>query len=260
MKKFIFLLFAVLSVFSLSAQDDLPNPMSPPRLVNDFAGVFDSRQSNNLEYKLRAYHDSTTTQIYVVTVETLNGDAPYDFAARLGNKWRIGQKGDDNGVLILIKPKTGNERGQIFIAPGYGLEALLNDAFCGRVIDNEMLPHLQGDTADYYTATDNAVSVIMERIGGEKFGTSKIEKEKTFAEKVSDWMSKLLFFCCILPGFIILLIISPRFRSVVFFLFGMLLGGGRGGGGRGFGGGGGGRGFGGGGGGRFGGGGAGRGF
>lgn len=236
----------------LTAQDDLPDPIRPYRLVNDLAEVFSSSEKSSLEDKLRSYNNQTTTQIYVVTVTTFDGDAPYNYATRLANKWKIGQKGKDNGVLILIKPKTKDERGQVFIAPGYGLEERLNDAFCGRVIDNQMLPHLLQN--DYYTAVESAVNTIIERIDDENFSGGTDDAVANKEEYTTSPETSPIVKYIILPVIIILFIVSPRFRKIVFFLLLMLMRGG-GGGGRGSGGG-----FGGGGGGRFGGGGAGRGW
>lgn len=233
------------------AQDDLPNPMSPPRMVNDFTGTFSSSQVSNLEEKLRSFHDQTTVQIYVVTVNTFGGDAGYNYAARLGEKWGIGQKGKDNGVLILIKPKTEEERGNVFIAPGYGLEAILNDSYCGRIIDNEMIPYLKEN--DYYTATDKAVDAIIQRIQSSEESVSEDgQVVRTMPKDNSTSWGEIFLACVIFPLFIICMIIFPRFRSVVFYILLIFL---RSGGGSGKGGGGS---FGGGGGGRFGGGGAGR--
>jgi uncharacterized protein len=139
--------------------------MSPPRLVNDFAQTFDTSQRNELELILKAYNDSTSTQIYVVTVTDLQGYAVSDYAARLGEKWGIGQKDKNNGVLILIKPRIGNERGQVFIATGYGVEHILTDARCGRIIDQYMIPYLQ--SGDYYNATKAAALAIIKYLAGE---------------------------------------------------------------------------------------------
>src|SRR5690554_1769485 len=129
------LLVFLLTLFSRNvSSQDIPGPMIPYRLVNDFAGLFSSAEEQALEQKLRAYNDSTSTQIYVVTVNELGGYAVSDFAFRLGEKWEIGQKSKDNGAVILIKPKIGNSRGQAFIATGYGLEAQIGRASCrGRV-------------------------------------------------------------------------------------------------------------------------------
>lgn len=158
------LLFFFCITLSVQAQD-LPDPMSPPRLVNDFAGIFEPAQQNDLEQMLRNYNDTTSTQIYVVTVTDLQGYDVSDYAARMGEKWGIGQKGKNNGVLILIKPRIGNERGRVFIATGYGVEPILTDARCGRIIDNYMMPYLQN--GDYYGASKAAAEVIIQYLSGE---------------------------------------------------------------------------------------------
>ena len=88
--------------------------------------IFSETEKQALESKLLTYNDTTSTQIYVVTVNDLNGYAVSDYSFRLGEKWEIGQKSKDNGAVILIKPKVGNSRGEAFIAVGYGLEARIN--------------------------------------------------------------------------------------------------------------------------------------
>jgi len=118
MRRILFLNWIFLAcILSVSAQV-IPGPMDPPRFVNDFAGVFTDFQNAEIEDMLLSYQDSTSTQVYVVTVNSLDGDAPYNFAHAIMNKWGIGQKGKDNGVLILIKPKTGSERGEVYIGTG----------------------------------------------------------------------------------------------------------------------------------------------
>ena len=148
----------------VSAQE-LPEPMVPYRLVNDFAGIFSAAENEALEQKLRAYNDSTSTQIYVVTISDLGGYPASDYSFRLGEKWGIGQKNKDNGALILIKPKAGNSRGAAFIAPGYGLEARLNDAYVGRIVRNDINPYFAKD--DYCGGVNAAIDVIITRLSGE---------------------------------------------------------------------------------------------
>lgn len=252
------ILLTTINPFRIAAQNDLPDPMKPYRMVNDFSGIFDAQQQASLEGKLRNYHNRTTVQIYVITVDSLNGDAPYNYAARIGEKWGIGQKGKDNGILILIKPKTKNQRGEVFIAPGYGLEAQLNDAYCGRIIDNEMIPSLKSN--DYYTATDNAINAIIYRISGDKELAEYAQSvDPKYSDNESSTFSDIFWKFIVLPAFIISFILFPRFRTVVLYILLLFIRSGgsgdrRGGGGRS----GGGSSFGGGGGGRFGGGGAGR--
>jgi uncharacterized protein len=152
------------SASGLLAQD-IPDPMQPPRLVNDFAGILTSDQVNLLENKLVAFNDSTSTQIAVVIVKSLNGYDKNDYAQRLGQKWGIGQKGKKNGIVVLVKPKYKQEKGEVSIQSGYGLEGVLPDITCKRIIENEMIPSFtQGD---YYTGIDKATSTIISITKGE---------------------------------------------------------------------------------------------
>lgn len=144
---------------------NIPAPMSPPRLVNDFANVFSETERQALEGTLRAYNDTTSTQIYVVTVKDLDGYAVSDYAFRLGEKWGIGQKTKDNGAVILIKPKVGNSRGDAFIAVGYGLEARINDAYAGRIVRDRMIPHFKQE--DYFSGVNAAIDTMIKRLSGE---------------------------------------------------------------------------------------------
>src|SRR5690554_1147173 len=169
------LLVFLLTLFSRNvSSQDIPGPMIPYRLVNDFAGLFSSAEEQALEQKLRAYNDSTSTQIYVVTVNELGGYAVSDFAFRLGEKWEIGQKSKDNGAVILIKPKIGNSRGQAFIATGYGLEARVNDAYAGRIVRDRMIPHFIEN--DYFNSANAAIDALISRLSGE-FAAEEEERE-----------------------------------------------------------------------------------
>jgi uncharacterized protein len=145
--------------------EDIPDKPNPPRLVNDFAGMLDRRAAEMLERKLDMFSDSTSTQIAIVTVPSLNGYDKSDYAQRLGEKWGIGAKGKNNGVLILIKPKTADSRGEVFITTGYGLEGKLPDLTCSDIVNNEMLPSFR--SGDYIGGISNAVSTIMSLTRGE---------------------------------------------------------------------------------------------
>ncbi len=157
------ILLIYLSVTTFS--QDLPEKPVPPRLVNDFAGMLNSREADALEYKLVSFNDSTSTQIAIVTVSDLNGYAIGDYAQRLGEKWGIGQKGLNNGVLIVVKPKTEVSRGEVFIAPGYGLEGVIPDIVCAGIVDNEILPSFRN--GEYYTGLDKAVNILISLASGE---------------------------------------------------------------------------------------------
>ena len=100
--------------------EELPKPLSPRQLVHDFTHLFSAKQQAVLEQKLRSFSDSTSTQIAVAVVPTLQGIEANSYAQQLAEKWGIGQKGKDNGVLIVIKPKSRREKGEVAISVGYG--------------------------------------------------------------------------------------------------------------------------------------------
>ncbi len=155
-------------IFSISiqAQEDfsndknIPERPNPPKLVNDFAHMFNDYDVYKLEQKLVAYDDSTSTQIVVVTVETLSGYAEDDYALRLGRKWGIGQKGKNNGILVLIS----KEERAISIELGYGIESYITDTDAKRLIDNVMIPYFK--QGEYFTGVDIATSDIIAMLQG----------------------------------------------------------------------------------------------
>lgn len=158
----IFLVLAVLSGFT----QDIPERPNPPRLVNDLADVLTDQEEQQLETELVQFNDQTSTQITIVTVPSLNGYEASDFSFRLGEKWGVGQKGKNNGVVILFKPKIGNEKGQVFIAVGYGLEAVIPDAVANRnVVDYEMIPRFKEN--DIFGGLYAGSRVIMSLASGE---------------------------------------------------------------------------------------------
>ncbi len=165
-RHYIHFLFVVLYAFaSLNAYaQDIPEKPNPPRLVNDFAGLLSGTEANLLERKLVSFNDSTSTQIAIVIVKDLNGYAPADYAQRLGEKWGIGQKGRNNGILILVKPKS-DTRGEVQIATGYGAEGPVPDLACIDIVNKEILPEFR--KGDYYSGLNNAVGTLMALIRGE---------------------------------------------------------------------------------------------
>jgi len=197
MKKILLFLFTVITV-AATAQD-IPEKPSPPRLVNDFARMLNSMEISALENKLVTFNDSTTTQIVIVTVNELNGYAVSDYAQRLGEKWGVGQKGFDNGIVILVKPGSGSSKGEISIQQGYGLEGAIPDILCGQIIDNEILPSFRN--GQYYEGLDKATDVLMALARGD-FPANKYKGKK------SD-LSALMPFII----FVIVLIIIMSARS-----------------------------------------------
>lgn len=164
MKYFIFYILFLFLSLSGNGQD-FPEPMKPKRIVNDFTGLFTPQQNQALEQKLRHFNDTSSTQIAVVTIPSLNGYEPNDYAQRLAEKWGVGQKGKDNGLLVLVKPKSEREKGQVAIAVGYGLEGVIPDAIASRIIRNEIIPEFQQN--NYYSGVNKATDVLMKLASGE---------------------------------------------------------------------------------------------
>ncbi len=153
------LTLTLLFICTIVYSQNLPERPAPPRLVNDFAGFISIQDAAAIETQLVNFANQTGTQIAVATVKTLDGYDVSDYAIRLAQKWQIGQKSKDNGVLILIKPRIGNEEGKVFIATGYGMEDILPDIVCKRIIENEMIPRFkQGMNSEAISA---ATTVIM---------------------------------------------------------------------------------------------------
>ena len=149
MKSMTVFLLSVTAVLTLSA---IPGRPVPPRLVNDFADIFTWEEENRLERMLVAFDDTTSNQITVVTVNDLKGYAPAEYATRIGLDWKVGTSDFNNGVVVLVKPKTPDSDGQAFIAVGYGLEGAVPDAYAKRIIEDEMIPHFKEN--DYFGGTE----------------------------------------------------------------------------------------------------------
>lgn len=149
---------------ALDAQQLLPRP-DPPRLVNDFAGVLSSSELSSLEEKLVTFNDTTSNQIAVVIVNDLQGYDRSDFAFRVARDWGVGQGDFNNGVLVLVKTKSEESSGQVFIATGTGLEGAIPDIACADIIDREILPQFREN--DYYGGLDAGTDVLMALAAGE---------------------------------------------------------------------------------------------
>ncbi len=159
LQSLIVLLLGVFSLNNLWAQT-FPERPNPPRLVNDFANVLTGSESEALERKLVAYDDSTSTQIAIVIIETLDGAEVGSYAAELGEKWGVGTKQNHNGVMILMAKK---ER-KVTIRTGYGVEEKLGAIITKRIIDEDLIPNFK--QGNFYEGFDEATDEIIARLSG----------------------------------------------------------------------------------------------
>ena len=173
--------------------DGLPAKPTLETSVYDFAGILTQEQRNKLERKLIRYADSTSTQIVVATVPSLNENDINVWGAEWAHKWGIGQAEKDNGILIIVAP---NDR-KTAIVTGYGVEPYLTDALSKRIIENILIPHFK--RGDYYGGLNRATDVIFTILQGD-FKAPEIQEQKDGM----DWVVVLfLVFFVILVLYVI---------------------------------------------------------
>lgn len=166
----VFLLALIPILYSCGGQEqkkiyeEKPSEAKP---VYDFAGILNENEEYHLTNKLLDYYDSTSTQVVIITVnyEDLQGDDIQTFATEIGHKWGVGQKDEDNGVVIAIQPKTEDANGNAFIATGYGMEGLIPDITAGEIVENEMIPSFK--EGNYFAGLNKATDVIVQLGNGE---------------------------------------------------------------------------------------------
>ncbi len=169
----LFQLLAALFLFSFPGfSQECPEKPSPPRLVNDYTGALSESEKQALENKLVAYNDSTSTQIAIVMLHTLDGYPIDDYAFSLAEKWGIGQKGINNGVLLLV---AVNDR-KVFIATGYGMEGVMPDGLIKRIIEQDIKPSFK--IGDYYGGLDRGTDSMFRLAAGEYKSSEKKDSGK----------------------------------------------------------------------------------
>jgi uncharacterized protein len=232
------LIFAPSVVLTAESVSTLP---APTGYVNDFAGVLSPSTKSNLENLCTQVDRLAHAQIAVVTIKTLDNDEPIeDFAVALEEKWKVGAKGTDRGVLMLVVMKPRKYR----IEVGYGLEGILNDAKVGD-IGREMVPSLrQNDYSEGITVGVQQIARVIAADAGVTLNLAQLPVHQYHRQQAPVQIS---FMGLLLGGAAVLLILFFLAKTgnmgLIFFLLGNLMGGGgggrRGGGGFGDGGGGG---------------------
>lgn len=168
---FIFLLNCNLLV----AQFKIPEKPSFQTSVYDYANLFNSNEKAQLEEKLIRYSDSTTTQIVVITIESLKGEDVSLLATKWAQTWGIGGTAkDDNGVIILI---SKNDR-KIAINPGYGLEDRLTAGIGGEIIRNIIIPEFKAGS--FYNGVDKGIDALIDVFKGKYKGSRKQNQQQDF--------------------------------------------------------------------------------
>lgn len=161
--KNIFAFIFLLLCFCVQAQIDkvIPARPQPPKLVNDFAEMLTPEQEHALEAKLVAYNDSTSSQVAIVAIGSLNGYDISEYGLALGRKWGVGGKQYNNGIIVLVSLHDRKAR----IEVGPGLEGAIPDITAKSIIDNAINPNFKNE--NYYRGLDQATDLIIKAAAGE---------------------------------------------------------------------------------------------
>ena len=167
MKKYLLFLFLSTSLTAF-AQPDVP--FLSGRIVDE-AGVLSDNTIELLELQLKAHEDSTSNQLVVLVISSLKDEILEEYSLKVAETWQIGQKGKDNGVLLLVAIDDRKMR----IEVGYGLEGDLTDALSNRIIRNELAPNFR--QGDYDQGIVDGVDAIIAAIEGSYTSTGEEEYE-----------------------------------------------------------------------------------
>ncbi len=203
MIKKLLLIIALSLPFISFAKDEFP--AKPDRMFNDYTGnTLSPPQAHALEQELRKFYDSTTTQIAVVIMRSVGDYDIADYAAQLGDKWGIGTKKKDNGILILV----AKEDHKMTIQVGYGLEPVIPDMIAKTIVDNEMSPAFK--EGNFYLGLHNAVNTLMS-LARKEFTPDQYIKKVGGGRRQKDTPFPFL---AILVFIILLIVFFRKFRSV----------------------------------------------
>ena len=186
-----FLLLAIATAFA----QQRAIPPQAGHLIHDQANVLSQQDQAMLEYLVKAEEDSTSNQIAVLIVPSLDGDEIDSYTLRVAKEWKLGDEKKDNGVLWLIAIK---ER-QMRIEVGRGLEGVLTDAQSSRIDRNQVAPYFR--QGDYATGVKTGVVAIIQTIRGEYVNDNPIRKQR--GKKPFSWGSLIVLL-------IIIIIMSRR--------------------------------------------------
>ena len=177
-----FLLDFLLVLITFSSAFALDVPALRGR-VNDYAGVMTQSQAQTLEAQLAQFEQDTGHQVAVLTIPTLEDEAIEDFGIRVAENWKIGKKGFDNGVILLVAVKDRKLRLEV----GYGLEGVLPDAIAKRIISDYIVPRFRAQ--DYAGGIIAGVDAVLKVIKNEPLPESA---RKENSNPGSEWNSLVM--------------------------------------------------------------------
>ncbi len=186
-------------ILSVSAVPALALKVPPLKgRVNDYAGILKPDEERLLENYLASVETSTSAQMVLLTIRSLEGDPLEDFSMRVVETWKIGKKKADNGILLLV----ALEEREIRIEVGYGLESVLPDGKCGAIIRQVLVPQFR--SGNYYEGISRAFQIMGQAVAGDP---SQLKVLESHESKSGSGVGT--FFLALILFFLILKIISP---------------------------------------------------
>jgi uncharacterized protein len=185
----LFVVAFLLTIISQSFALDVP-PLTG--YVNDYGGMISPQVKSQIESELSAFEKTDSTQVVILTIPSLEGEVLEEFAIKAGEAWKIGQKGKDNGVIIVVS--KGDKK--IRIEVGRGLEGKLTDLMAGRIIDLVVKPRFK--RGDYDGGLHAGVAAIIDATRGE----FKAEPSRRQQKRGSSSLVTFLIFAAV--GIIVL--------------------------------------------------------
>ena len=171
MKKLFYIALVILSLLAAVPSEALDVPYLTGR-ITDNANLLSDGMRQSLTQRLKAHEDRTTNQIAVLTLPTLEGQSIEEFAVKVFEEWGLGQKGKDNGILVIVVPNDRRMR----IEVGYGLEGTLTDSMAGSIIRNAMAPRFK--KGDFDGGIQAGVTNIINVLEGGSIPESKGNQKK----------------------------------------------------------------------------------
>lgn len=155
--------------------------------VNDYASLLSPSTRASLESVLKTLESSDSTQIVVLTIDSLQDDSLEDFSLRVVEDWKIGQQGLDNGVLLLV----ARDDRKIRIEVGYGLEGKLTDLTAGKIIRNVIGPNFK--QGDFNQGVIDGVGAIVATVRGEFTADTAVRPTKTGQFDPGGFLTTMIF-------------------------------------------------------------------
>ncbi len=168
LKKLLFTWLLLCSCVFLFAQDF---PQKSNTLITDYTNTLTADQKQSIENKLDAFNDSTSTQISVVLIKSVGQYDIGEYGYKLGRAWGIGQKGKNNGILLLIA--IGDRK--VTIQTGYGAEGAVPDITTHQIIENDITPNFK--QRNYYAGIDAGTNSLIKLMKGEYKADPKAQQK-----------------------------------------------------------------------------------